>query len=166
MHLQTRLVLGPEQIRAADAYTISQEPIASIELMERASEAFTQRFLELYPTPDAVLIVCGTGNNGGDGLAVARLLHQKGYTPQVWLAGDPEQGSADFCVNWARFSQMGQCLQLQPNTALPDLSPYHICIDALLGSGLSRPLEGWLAQVVTELNQAKLVRVALDMPTG
>lgn len=166
MHLQTRPVLNPEQIRAADAYTIRQEPIASIELMERASEAFTQRFLELYPAPGPVMIICGTGNNGGDGLAVARLLKQQGHATHVWIAGDPEQGSTDFKVNWSRFRENGQYQLLQPQSPLPDTSSYSICIDALLGSGLSRPLEGWLAQLIEELNEAAIVRVALDMPSG
>ena len=78
-------ILNAEQIQALDRHTIEREPIASIDLMERASEIFVDWFMRQFPEDDRpVVVFCGIGNNGGDGLAVARLLHQRFYTFSVY----------------------------------------------------------------------------------
>ena len=80
-------VFSAEQIRALDKYTIENEPISSIDLMERASRAFEDRFSEIYDKDWNVYVFCGTGNNGGDGLAISRMLHQMVYDVQVFVIG-------------------------------------------------------------------------------
>ncbi|HRX00315.1 MAG TPA: NAD(P)H-hydrate epimerase, partial [Cyclobacteriaceae bacterium] len=95
-------ILNSEQIKEWDAFTIKNEPIASIDLMERACQAFTQWFTEQFDATKKIGIVCGTGNNGGDGLAIARMLHHLGFSVQVWIAKGAVLESADFKVNKER----------------------------------------------------------------
>ncbi|MFZ6001351.1 MAG: NAD(P)H-hydrate epimerase [Bacteroidota bacterium] len=78
-------VLTAKQIREWDSYTIQNEPIASIDLMERACRAFVEWFVSRYDATNQIGIVCGTGNNGGDGLGIARMLHQWNYHVKVWI---------------------------------------------------------------------------------
>lgn len=83
-------ILSADQIKTWDAYTIREESIASIDLMERASRAFVNWFIERYDATQKVGIVCGTGNNGGDGLAIARLLNDWNYPVKVWIVRGSE----------------------------------------------------------------------------
>lgn len=152
-------ILDVNQLRKLDTYTIEHEPIKSADLMERAARAFVERFISLLPTPKTVLVCCGTGNNGGDGLAVARLLSEKGYDTEVVIAGDPEKSSPDFAANL-------QKLPIPYTLFGADLPPAEVIIDALFGSGLSRPVAGLHAEVVERINGAEAVKVAVDIPSG
>ena len=100
-------ILTAQQIRNADAYTIANEPVSSVDLMERASEAFVNRFTSHYPHQgQSVTVYCGTGNNGGDGLAIARLLHEQGYQQiKVSVVRYSDKASADFEINLNRLKQ-------------------------------------------------------------
>ncbi|MDZ7649849.1 MAG: NAD(P)H-hydrate epimerase [Cytophagales bacterium] len=95
-------ILSAEQIRAWDEFTIREEPIASIDLMERACQAFVTWFVERYDASHKVGIVCGTGNNGGDGLGVARLLNEWNYPVKVWIVRGSGTESIDFVTNLKR----------------------------------------------------------------
>ena len=95
-------ILSVDQIRKLDAFTIENEPIASIDLMERASMAFVEWFVDRYDTDEKIAVFCGTGNNGGDGLAISRLLLTKGYNVEVFIIGNSENGSEDFKINLKR----------------------------------------------------------------
>ena len=98
-------VLNAQQIRAADAYTIANEPIASVDLMERAATACTDWLLNWLPAREQrqqIHIVCGTGNNGGDGLVMARLLHKAGYPVEVTVVRLGANASPDFQMNFER----------------------------------------------------------------
>ena len=170
-------------MRAAERYTIAHSSIASIDLMERAAVACTQRLLsdELRLNPGSgakleYLVVCGTGNNGGDGLAIARSLAQGGRTVQVLVVGSLP-GTDDHQENLAllRTALPGDALPkmlfLSPDTSgmsadLPLVAPGTIIVDALFGTGLNRPIEGTAKEVVAWMNAAKAPIVSIDLPSG
>jgi NAD(P)H-hydrate epimerase len=164
-------ILSIAQLREADEQTIKNEPIAPVDLMERAATSCVDWLTEhLDDTIEKLsfALFCGPGNNGGDGLAMARLLNDKGYAVTVWLV---EPKSATFSeavqINLERLKECGvSVLLLNETTELPTLEPGSIIIDALFGSGLSRALEGWLAKLVGHLNAQSGLKVAIDVPSG
>lgn len=162
-------ILSAEQIRALDAYTIKNEPIASIDLMERASLVFTEWFTKHYPDEDRpVWIFCGIGNNGGDGLAVARLLHQRFYNVKVvWCKISPKT-SPDFQSNLERLPKRGAVpiIELSKGELFPSIPKDALIIDAIFGSGLNRPVEGYWAELIKHLNLSENPIVAIDIPSG
>ncbi|MEM9918232.1 MAG: NAD(P)H-hydrate dehydratase [Bacteroidota bacterium] len=161
-------ILTADQIRQWDAYTIAQEPIASIDLMERASLAFVQWFEEQFPENNQkVFVLAGTGNNGGDGLVIARLLHQRFYNVEVCLCQVGSKRSPDCEANFQRLPKGRDVpvFTLKKGEKLPDIS-CDILIDGLFGSGLNRPLSGYWASLVEAVNQAAFIRVAIDIPSG
>lgn len=154
-------ILSASQIRAADQFTIENEPVSSINLMERASAAFVEKFLKIFPEKKSVTVFCGTGNNGGDGLAVGRMLHEKGWSVTTFVLG--EKGSVDFDTNLKR---MEKYTVLSAHVDFPDLDPNQIVIDGIFGSGLSRPIEGLAADLVGHLNSQEATRVSIDIASG
>ncbi len=162
-------ILLAHQVRELDAYTIQHEPIASIDLMERAALAFVKWFQQRFPDTDRpVHIFCGPGNNGGDGLAVARLLHQRLYPITVWICDANTEQTPDFQINMQRLPQKSdlQICTIKPDEVLPTLPAQALLIDAIFGAGLNRPLSGFWARLITHLNEQALTRIAIDIPTG
>lgn len=159
-------ILPPAQIRALDAYTIAHEPIASIDLMERACRAFCSWFSNHFDETKRIGVVCGTGNNGGDGLGIARLLHDWGYPVRVWIVRGSVAESADFKINKER---LPDDVSVSLILSAPDLNFFDeidVLIDAVFGSGLSRPAEGVYALVIEAINRTDATRVAVDIPSG
>jgi ADP-dependent NAD(P)H-hydrate dehydratase / NAD(P)H-hydrate epimerase len=156
-------ILSAAQTRAWDDYTIAQEPIASIDLMERACNAFADWFFNHIPHYSKVVVVCGPGNNGGDGLGIARILSALRYEVTVCLMQEHANTSHDFTLNLNRLPQQITRIAFHPNVNLP---PCDVVIDAMFGSGLSRPLTGIWAQVVSIINQLQATRIAVDIPSG
>ncbi len=157
-------LLNASQIRATDAYTIKHEPIASIDLMERAAGAF-YRELKLN-NENRVLVCCGTGNNGGDGLAIARILHGDGYAVEVWIFRYNAQETPDFTINYQRLEELSVPIKnFSEGDPLP-LVKVDLVIDALLGSGLNKPLKGAWQAIVEFINQWNVRVVSVDIPTG
>lgn len=160
-------ILSAEQIRQADAHTIARGPIASIDLMERAAMACTNRLTELLPPEIPLCVLAGMGNNGGDGLAIARLLKKAGRTVQVVIAGWKKEGSPDFEVNRKRAEEAQVPVQvLGEGAPLPPVEPGTVVVDALFGTGLQRPVSGWVKEVVRELNARPGRVIAIDLPSG
>jgi len=162
-------VFTTEQLRAWDAYTIEREPVESIQLMNRAARAFSDWFTALYAdTEQPVYILAGTGNNGGDGVAVARLLHQKFYAVKVFVCDFTGKHSADFDAQLAALPahHAVDTVWLKSTETLPNIPENAVLIDALFGSGLTRPLEGAWAHVVAWLNKLPNEKVAIDLPSG
>ncbi len=157
-------ILSAEQIRQADQYTIKNEPIASIDLMERASTVFVEWFIAKFDPKHPVKIFCGTGNNGGDGLAISRLLTDRGYRTQVFVIGDKNKGSADFTINLGRFNAPVHSIESQAD--FPILPSDAILVDGIFGSGLTRSVEGLYGELINHLNQSDRMRVAIDIPSG
>lgn len=151
-------------ISAADAYTIAFEHIASHDLMERASRAVTSKILETYSACRSILVVCGNGNNGGDGLCIARQLDSTGREVSVFPAIEEGEPSPDFRFNAERLKATNVSLL----TALPSLTDnrYDLIIDALFGTGLTRPIEGKLATLIASINSSNHTVIAVDTPSG
>ncbi|MDX5481897.1 MAG: NAD(P)H-hydrate dehydratase [Hymenobacteraceae bacterium] len=158
-------LLTAAQTREADAYTIKTEGISSTDLMERAAKAFTGWFENKFQQQE-VLIFCGPGNNGGDGLVVARLLQQRDYQVQVFIVGDTGKASQDFKVNLERLPQEVKQQQIKKEKDIPDLKGASCIVDALFGTGLNRPVTGVYARVIERLNGSEACITSIDMPSG
>lgn len=156
-------ILDMEQVRELDQYTIQHEPIASIDLMERACQAFTQWFELRFGTDDRVCVVCGTGNNGGDGLGIARLLNEKGFAVAVWIVRGGKE-SPDFTTNLSRLQ--GKLTVRDVERGKDRFEECDVLIDAIFGSGLARPAEGVFAEAIQAINHSEAIRVAVDIPSG
>ena len=155
------------QIRELDRLTIENEPIASIDLMERAADALYEAFVADFQKELPVFVFAGQGNNGGDALALARKLLHSGYYVSVFLFHTGKL-SADCNTNRLRFlSEFPDKLkEFSENFELPEISPDTIIIDGLFGSGLSRPIEGIFADAVKWINNSKNVVISIDIPSG
>lgn len=161
-------IFSASEIRAIDAFTIKTEPISSIDLMERAAFGCTQWLIKHYPESTAFKILCGSGNNGGDGLAITRQLLKAGYNAQAFCLCTANQPSDDFSENKHRL------MELSPNAVkvihstsqFPVWEPGDVIIDALFGSGLSKPLSGLAAELVDCINLAGKEVVSVDLPSG
>lgn len=154
-----------EQIRAWDEYTILNEPIASIDLMERASQSFVNWFVTNYSKEQTIYIFCGPGNNGGDGLAISRLLEIKGYHVNSFIINPKNKLSKDCEIN---YNKLNHCTTLNDINTIKEISFQldNIIIDALFGSGLSRPLSGFFNDIVASLNTVNCIKLAVDIPSG
>ncbi len=161
-------IFAAAQVRTLDQYTIAHEPIVSIELMERASRAFADAFAADFDPPrrGRVHVFCGDGNNGGDGLAIARLLAGRGYATDAWVLRQRESGSPDFESNLRRWQFLRATRHLTDDVAFPTLTPDDIIVDALFGAGLSRPVSGRAAQLIAHLNAQPSPRVSVDIASG
>lgn len=161
------MVLTAEQIRSWDEFTIQHEPVSSLDLMERAAAQCVQWLQNHKYLPGNFSIFCGKGNNGGDGLAIARMLSAHGFEVNVYILEFGHKGTDDFQQNLARLHSLPVNIRfIQPDTPLPSISKQDIIIDALLGSGLNRPLEGITAALVEHLNAVGNKIIAIDIPTG
>jgi ADP-dependent NAD(P)H-hydrate dehydratase / NAD(P)H-hydrate epimerase len=160
-------ILNTQQIRELDAYTIKHEPVASIDLMERACRTFTEWFTQQFDVRNKITIVCGTGNNGGDGLGIARLLTDWGYAVKVFVIRGGASESVDFSVNLERLKKLKtEIIELDAAPSAALLSGGDVIIDAIFGSGLSRPPQGIYAAVIDQINQCSATTVAVDIPSG
>jgi NAD(P)H-hydrate epimerase len=159
-------ILSAKQVRELDQFTIENEPVAPIDLMERACHAFVDWYVQHFRADKKIGIVCGPGNNGGDGLGIARMLKELGYTVKIWVVKGDQKESESFQANRKRIEGK---ISLGEISDEPDRSLFSDCpilIDALFGSGLSRPLEGVFSQVIACLNQTEAIRIAVDIPSG
>lgn len=156
-------ILNTSQIRELDAYTIRNQPIASIDLMEHACDAFVQWFADRFDAAKKVGVICGTGNNGGDGLGIARILTDWGFDVKVWIVRGGTSASEDFTSNLDRLKSR---LKPEEYSLSADWSEREVLIDAIFGSGLSRPVEGIYAEAIDRINSTAAVRVAVDIPSG
>jgi ADP-dependent NAD(P)H-hydrate dehydratase / NAD(P)H-hydrate epimerase len=159
-------ILSPEQIKQWDEYTVLHEPIASVDLMERASHAFVEEFVKLYPKTKQVAVICGLGNNGGDGLAIARMLLEKGYRVDAWVVQHSTTSSKDFKTNLHRLETLLDVHHISSPRDLPTLNLDTVLIDAILGSGLNRPLTGLPSEVIGWMNAQKFDIVSVDIASG
>ncbi|MBX2978897.1 MAG: NAD(P)H-hydrate dehydratase [Flavobacteriales bacterium] len=167
-------LLSPEQIRMADAQCIAQEGITSTELMERASKACVKHILELHsaghfgnPTKLAYVVFMGMGNNGGDGAAIARLLHAACLPVRVLRVLHRPHASPDCALNHQRLAELGvPCSDLSSTDHRFALDDHEVVIDAMLGAGLSEPVHGWLAEIIEAVNVSHRPVIAIDMPSG
>ena len=158
-----------EQIRRLDKYTIEQEPVPSIELMERASRTFFQWFEKQFPDKHRkIFVFAGPGNNGGDGLAIARMLSRDFYDVKAYLLRIGDKLSEDCASNFKNLKKYRSCPfeEIEKGGKMPVLPAGSIVIDAIFGSGLSRNTGGYWADFFEHLNRQPVTRVSVDIPSG
>ncbi|MBZ0243474.1 MAG: NAD(P)H-hydrate epimerase, partial [Bacteroidales bacterium] len=161
-------ILSVEQIRLADAFTIEHEPILSIDLMERATIKLFEWMRKRLQPQSEVLIFAGTGNNGGDGLALARLLIESGFRVTTSLIRYSEKLSTDCEINYNRLREMAgsQLADVYQEADFPVVTAGTIIVDALFGSGLNRSVSGLAAAAIDLINSGENVVISIDIPSG
>ncbi len=154
--------------READNYTIANEPISSLNLMERAAGRATDKILKLYYGSFNFAVFVGPGNNGGDGLVIARLLAQKNLNVTVYFVKFTDKLSEDFKANYKRLKEVPDVAFIEIDTPekFPNLKKGTVIIDAVFGSGLTRVLNGLPEEVVKKINHSDNDVVAIDSPSG
>jgi ADP-dependent NAD(P)H-hydrate dehydratase / NAD(P)H-hydrate epimerase len=157
-----------EQIKAIDKYTIDYEPIASVDLMERAAGQLFIWIKERFGISEHFVIFAGPGNNGGDGLALARLLYENGYPVKVHYIKFTETNSADWELNLTRLENVTNVTinVLTSTEQFPVISSGEIIIDAIFGSGLTRPVDGFPGEIIRLINQTDSIKISIDIPSG
>lgn len=163
-------IFKAEQIRKIDAYTIENEPIASIELMERASKELCKWIRKNFPKSTQFLFLIGPGNNGGDGWALARLLFHHGYENiRFYVLKITDKLSPDSEINKKRLIEETdvKIKEIKTEEEFPFISGDDWIIDALFGSGLTRPLDGLAGELVEYVNESEAIGViSIDIPSG
>ncbi len=161
-------ILSIEKVREADAYTIKNEPVDSIDLMERAAKACYKWMTKKFNSTDRVKIFCGLGNNGGDGLAIARLLAKKEFRIEVFVIRYSDTSSEDFNINLEnlKYQKKVKINEISSIDQLPEKIEGDWIIDAIFGSGLSKPVTGFVAKVIEYLNAQQLRVLSIDIPSG
>ena len=165
-------LLTAAQIKQWDQYTITHKPITSLQLMEHAAGLCASHIQDLWHKNSGVWnrvdVFCGTGNNGGDGLVIARLLHQQNIPVRVFVVATSNQVTNEYSINIERLKSETSLttITLNSDSVLPELSNDALIIDALLGIGLNKPIEGFMATVINHINHSKAQVVAIDVPSG
>ncbi|WP_300439745.1 NAD(P)H-hydrate dehydratase [Christiangramia sp.] len=162
-------ILSAAQLSEADKETIKKQNISSEELMERAATlVFNEINNRLQGAPIPIKIFCGIGNNGGDGLVVARHLIQHGYHVTVYVVNYSDKRAEDFLANYEKLKEITndwpQLIKKEDN--FPEINTGDFVIDAMFGIGLNRPIEGWVAKLVGLINTSEAFILAIDMPSG
>jgi ADP-dependent NAD(P)H-hydrate dehydratase / NAD(P)H-hydrate epimerase len=157
-----------DQIKLIDELTIRNEPVASVDLMERAANQLFQWISERYERSACFHIFTGSGNNGGDGLALARILARNRFKTRVWHVRISDKESADWIINQKRLEKETDIILniLEKEEHFPLIRQNEIIIDALFGSGLSRPVDGLAASVIKLINNCKSNVISVDIPSG
>ncbi len=155
------------QVREIDARTIRHEPVASVDLMERAATRLAGWYIRHFHTDRKVMLFAGPGNNGGDALAMARLLADRQYSVECFLLKFSKL-SEDCAVNLKRLKEQGlvSMLELTEADHLPLISPHDVVVDGIFGSGLSRPVSGFPGAVIRHINEQAGNVIAIDIPSG
>ncbi len=156
-----KYALGSGQMKAIDRYTIESIGIPACVLMEKAAMAVVRHIKELCSDKDNILAVCGYGNNGGDGIAAARILFMEGYPVSIYMAGEKEHAT----------KETKQQLKIAKKLGIPFIrkvkwEEYTVIIDAVFGIGLSRPVTGELRKLIESMNQAEKKVISVDIPSG
>lgn len=160
-------LLNTNQIRKWDQFTMLHEPIASLDLMERAATRCVEWLIKHKLQQYSFKIFCGKGNNGGDGLAIGRQLISQGNKVELYLLEFGKPGTDNFQANLQRLHEVTSAIHfIQMPENLPELTEEDVVIDALFGSGLNKPLEGLAAHVVEHINSSKALVIAIDVPSG
>ena len=157
------------QIHELDKYTIQHEPIKSIDLMERASKAIAEAIMRRWTNQTPIVTFAGPGNNGGDALAVSRMLATQGYNVRVYLFNITGRLSDDCAANRQRVRECKRIKEFMEVTTKfdpPALEAGDLVIDGLFGSGINKPLAGGFAALVKYINQCPARVVSIDMPSG
>ncbi len=161
-------IFRADQVREIDAYTIEHEPIRPIDLMERAARQLHHWITKRYFQDRKVKVITGPGNNGGDSLALARMLADDFYDTEIYYVEFTDKVSDSWKINHKRIIEQGRVAfhTLAQGDELPHFDPCDLLIDGLFGSGLSRPLNGFPAEIVRWMNHMGNEIIAIDVPSG
>lgn len=161
-------ILSIEKIREADAYTIAHEPIADIDLMERAAQELCDWISGEISPEKQIFIFCGMGNNGGDGFALARLLHDRSFIAEIVVIRYSENMSHNCKTNYDRLKEISglRITEMSDGDEMPEIKKDIVVVDALFGSGLARPVKGLAGNVIRQINNSGAIVIAVDVPSG
>ncbi|MDR1402484.1 MAG: NAD(P)H-hydrate dehydratase [Tannerellaceae bacterium] len=161
-------IFTTEKVKELDRYTIENEPIAAIDLVERASILFVQEFIRRFSKQYRIVVFAGFGNNGADALAVARLLKDESYKVITYLFNTKQHLSPECLENKYRLVDTSATgfYEIVSNFTLPELNGNDIVIDGLFGSGLNKPIEGGFAKLIGHINESGAHVVSIDIPSG
>ena len=157
-----QLWVNAAQMKAADQYTIQKLGVPSLELMEHAAQACVQVLEDEKVDLSHVCVVCGSGNNGGDGFAIARFLQNNRYSVETFCVGNPEHYTEETQEQMHRLQECGGKITY----GMPQEDSYSVIIDAVFGVGLSRKVEGRYRQVIEQMNRMRGTKFAVDIPSG
>ncbi len=157
-----QLWVNAAQMKAADQYTIQKLGVSSLELMEHAAQACVQVLEDEKVDLSHVCVVCGSGNNGGDGFAIARILQNNRYSVETFCVGNPEHYTEETQEQMHRLQECGGKITY----GMPQEDSYSVVIDAVFGVGLSRKVEGRYRQVIEQMNRMRGTKFAVDIPSG
>lgn len=157
-----QLWVNAAQMKAADQYTIQKLGLPSLELMEHAAQACVQVLEDEKVDLSHVCVVCGSGNNGGDGFAIARILQNNRYSVETFCVGNPEHYTEETQEQMHRLQECGGKITY----GMPQEDSYSVIIDAVFGAGLSRKVEGRYRQVIEQMNRMRGTKFAVDIPSG
>ena len=156
-------ILSTSQLGNTDDFTIKSNNITSLELMENAANSFMNAMDKMHYSTKKIAVICGTGNNGGDGFAICRLLRNKGVDVKAALVKCNETLSKDCRAN---LNLLDDFSVLLPESELPDFSNVDLIIDGIFGTGLTRPVTGFVAKVIEAINNSGKVVYSIDVPSG
>ena len=157
-----QLWVNAAQMKAADQYTIQKLGVPSLELMEHAAQACVQVLEDEKVDLSHVCVVCGSGNNGGDGFAIARILQNNRYSVETFCVGNPEHYTEETQEQMHRLQECGGKITY----GMPQEDSYSVVIDSVFGVGLSRKVEGRYRQVIEQMNRMRGTKFAVDIPSG
>ena len=157
-----QLWVNAAQMKAADQYTIQKLEVPSLELMEHAAQACVQVLEDEKVDLSHVCVVCGSGNNGGDGFAIARILQNNRYSVETFCVGNPEHYTEETQEQMHRLQECGGKITY----GMPQEDSYSVVIDAVFGVGLSRKVEGRYRKVIEQMNRMRGTKFAVDIPSG
>ena len=157
-----QLWVNAAQMKAADQYTIQKLGVPSLELMEHAAQACVQVLEDEKVDLSHVCVVCGSGNNGGDGFAIARILQNNRCSVETFCVGNPEHYTEETQEQMHRLQECGGKITY----GMPQEDSYSVVIDAVFGVGLSRKVEGRYRQVIEQMNRMRGTKFAVDIPSG
>ncbi len=157
-----------DQIKQIDGYTIKEEPVESIDLMERAAGQLLRWIISRFERKERIFIFAGPGNNGGDGLALARLLKSNRYEPQVYYVEFTDKTTDDWKTNLKRLNSESKVsvTHITDPDYFPLISSEDVVIDAIFGSGLTRPVQGLAGDIIKRINGTDATVVSIDIPSG
>ena len=158
-----KYIVTGDEMKEYDNNTIAHQGIPALELMENAAKALFRQVCKLQPIDKKVLILCGVGNNGGDGLALARLLRQADRDVAVCIVGDCEKGTESFKAQMTRLEPLSVEFIDKEELMLNNFDEFNILVDALFGVGLSREIKGDYAQIIEKCNTFRGYKLAVDI---
>jgi hydroxyethylthiazole kinase-like uncharacterized protein yjeF len=161
-------IFSSNQIKLIDSYTIEKEPVKSIDLMERAAHMLLEWLMSRFERPTHFIIFAGPGNNGGDGLALARLLNENRYGVEIHYVNFTDKVTEDWSINFRRINELRNIKynNLTDADQFPIICTNDIIIDSIFGSGLSRPADGLPGEVIRKINSSGNIVISVDIPSG